>query len=226
MENNKVIYLVPEPGVEGFKQGYNDHSIDLPFNIDRKYRLIDPNLTYQIPLGCRTYAPADCGGLFLMPRSKCSLLWPKEWLKPSAFNRLTGTEYKGVALRDAPEQIQAYEACDLSLTNTIGYIDYSYRGEWMARCKVRGRVTIEPGKPLFQAVPLNTEYTIMVVNSINDVPRELRETERGDGGFGSSDKVTSTKLSEPPASNGPQPETADTDGDRPTGASLATDSSQ
>lgn len=183
----KIIYLVPEAGVKGFKQGYEDHSIDIPFRISQASRLAFNDFTVEVPLGCRTYAPPESGGMLLMPRSKCSLLWPKNELEKQPFNRRNPTDYRGIELPDLAPEIKVWENANIRLTNTVGYIDYSYRGEWLARMRVEGVVTIEPGKPLFQAVPLNTEYKFRVVESINDVPEKLRETERGEGGFGSTD---------------------------------------
>lgn len=194
--SDKIIYLIPEPGVEGFKQGYEDHSIDVPFRISKPFliRGFYSGRTYQLPLGCRTYAPPESGGILLMPRSKASLLWPKEQLKQQPMNRRNPVDYRVIDVVDAPEELTAYESCNLRLTNTIGYIDYSYRGEWLARFEVTGEVNIEPGKPLLQAVPLNTEYTFKVVESIDDVPEELRDTKRAEGGFGSTDVEHSEQV--------------------------------
>lgn len=206
---DKLIYVVPEPGVQGFKTAFTDHSIDVPFRIEKESVLGRSDVTYQIPCGMRTYAPPECGGILLLPRSKASLLWPKDQISSERkpWNR---TSVSRVLSSDTlPDTITMYEPCDLRLTNTVGYIDWSYRGEWMARCSVRGRVQIEPGKPLLQAVPINTEYKFLVVESINDVPEEIRSTQRGEGGYGSTDQATPA-TEEPETTSGDDSEqTAD-----------------
>ena len=192
---DKIIYIVPKPGLKegAFKVGYEDHSIDVPFRIESTLRLGNSKLTYQIPLGFKTYTDSGCGGMLLMPRSKASLLWEKEQLhtgegKPQL--RRSPVDYKQLTLEGRTDDAKAFMECDIRLANTIGYIDYSYRGEWIARLKANGAPTITPDKQLLQAVPLNTEYKFKVVSSLADVPKELIETERGDGAYGSTDQPT------------------------------------
>lgn len=184
---NNIIYLVPEPGVQGFKQGYEDHSIDIPFRISKPSRISYCDFTIEVPLGLRTYVDPGVGGIFFVPRSKASLLWPKEEVTPQPFNKRNPIDYRGINIPDLAPEIKAWENSNIRLANTIAYIDHSYRGEWLARLRVEGVVTLEPDKPLLQAIPLNTTYKFRVVNSIDDVPEHLRETNRGSGGFGSTD---------------------------------------
>lgn len=73
---------------------------------------------------------------------------------------------------------------DADLANVVGIIDSDYRGEikLVIRNTSKNKVLVVDGdKPLFQIViSLAQHFDIDVVD-------ELDETERGDGGFGSSD---------------------------------------
>lgn len=71
----------------------------------------------------------------------------------------------------------------LSIVNTPGIIDSDYRGEIkiIATC-VKDEMTIEPGERIAQMVVLRYEpCDIMFVDSLDN-------TERGEGGFGSTGK--------------------------------------
>ena len=72
----------------------------------------------------------------------------------------------------------------LRMSNSIGIIDSGYRGEIMAAVDNISNedYMITPGQRLFQIVH-PTLYPFNV-----DVVEELSETERGDGGFGSTGK--------------------------------------
>ena len=72
----------------------------------------------------------------------------------------------------------------LRMSNSIGIIDSGYRGEIMASVDNFSNedYMITPGQRLFQIVH-PTLYPFNV-----DVVEELSETERGDGGFGSTGK--------------------------------------
>lgn len=174
--NNKIIYLVPEPNTEGFKVGYQDNTVDLPFDITSE-RVCTSSATYKFSLGCRTYAPPEAGALFLLPRSKTAMLHDKEgieeWIIPSATD----------------DEVTAYLSNSLRLANTIGVIDASYRGIWIAFCQFEGRVKLLPGVTYLQAMPQDPSWSIKIVESIADVPEHLRVTERGEGSFGSTDEV-------------------------------------
>ena len=72
----------------------------------------------------------------------------------------------------------------LRMSNSIGIIDSGYRGEIMASVDNISNedYMITPGQRLFQIV----HPTLYPFNT--DVVNELSETERGDGGFGSTGK--------------------------------------
>ena len=72
----------------------------------------------------------------------------------------------------------------LRMSNSIGIIDSGYRGEIMASVDNISNedYMITPGQRLFQIV----HPTLYPFNT--DVVKELSETERGDGGFGSTGK--------------------------------------
>ena len=72
----------------------------------------------------------------------------------------------------------------LRMANSIGIIDAGYRGEIMAAVDNRGGedYMIVPGQRLFQIVhPTLCPFNVGVVD-------KLSETDRGDGGFGSTGK--------------------------------------
>lgn len=73
----------------------------------------------------------------------------------------------------------------LALNNTVGVIDADYRGEWKACLRVKNTLPLswEAGERLLQfvIVPVTTPE-LQVVES-------LETTERGEGGFGSTNKV-------------------------------------
>ena len=72
----------------------------------------------------------------------------------------------------------------VSLNNTVGVIDADYRGEWMACLRVKNGLPHrwEEGDRLLQfiLVPVNTPELVLV--------KELSSTERGEGGFGSTNQ--------------------------------------
>jgi dUTP pyrophosphatase len=72
----------------------------------------------------------------------------------------------------------------LRMSNSIGIIDSGYRGEIMASVDNISNedYMITPGQRLFQII----HPTLYPFNT--DVVKELSETERGDGGFGSTGK--------------------------------------
>jgi dUTP pyrophosphatase len=72
----------------------------------------------------------------------------------------------------------------LELNNTCGIIDADYRGQWMACLRIKNHAPFswEAGEAILQLliVPvLSVDFTIV---------DSLSETDRGDGGFGSTDK--------------------------------------
>lgn len=71
----------------------------------------------------------------------------------------------------------------LSLNNTVGVIDPDYRGEWMACLRNRNDTPFswEAGERLIQMLVIKTEEVdFNIVDSLD-------ETDRGEGGFGSTD---------------------------------------
>lgn len=73
----------------------------------------------------------------------------------------------------------------VSLNNTVGVIDADYRGEWMACLRLKNGLPHrwEAGERLLQfiLVPVGTPELKLV--------EELGSTARGEGGFGSTNKV-------------------------------------
>ena len=75
----------------------------------------------------------------------------------------------------------------ITLTNAVGIIDSGYRGEVMAKFKINTLSVpsvFKPGEAFAQLVIM----PILEVNLI-EVASELSNSERGEGGFGSTDKV-------------------------------------
>ena len=77
----------------------------------------------------------------------------------------------------------------LMLANSIGLIDYGYRGEIKAcvRNVSTQPYTVQPGDKLFQlCMPSKAVFNVCIVE-------KLSETVRGDGGFGSTSSVAEPK---------------------------------
>ena len=91
-------------------------------------------------------------------------------------------EYLPVSFMLAPRS--SISKTPLRMSNSIGIIDSGYRGEIMASVDNISNedYMITPGQRLFQIV----HPTLYPFNT--DVVEELSETERGDGGFGSTGK--------------------------------------
>lgn len=72
----------------------------------------------------------------------------------------------------------------IHLRNTVGVIDEDYRGEWIAWTTIDGNEpkTFHRGERLFQAL------LVPITKSRVTVVKQLSETERGEGGFGSTGK--------------------------------------
>lgn len=71
-----------------------------------------------------------------------------------------------------------------SLANSVGLLDFDYRGEAMVKLITQDLVhpLIKAGQAIAQCVLLNTPRCYFMVSD------ELSATERGENGFGSSDK--------------------------------------
>lgn len=128
----------------------------------------------EIDLGVKTYYDPNLPEILMMPRSSASLM---QWHVKDGNYSDSINVYYGAAF--------------LTLANTVGVIDSTYRGEWKARCLIHGDVSDFSDyineKPWLQAVPLfDAEW--IVVDSVDEVPENLLNTERGEGGFGSTDK--------------------------------------
>ena len=71
----------------------------------------------------------------------------------------------------------------VSLNNTIAVIDADYRGEWIAFLRIRNH---EPFK--WEAGEAILQFVLVEALSVEfEVVDQLSETERGSGGFGSTD---------------------------------------
>lgn len=80
---------------------------------------------------------------------------------------------------------------NIRLSNCVGVIDSDYRGPVMVKLasdNIRLTKSISPDSAIAQAM------IIPVQQCTFEVVEELSETERGEGGFGSTDKIDSTTL--------------------------------
>jgi dUTP pyrophosphatase len=80
----------------------------------------------------------------------------------------------------------------LMLANSIGLIDYGYRGEIKACVRNVSTVpyTVNTGDKLFQlCMPSKAVFDVRIVDKLSETV-----TSRGDGGFGSTDRVASDGL--------------------------------
>ena len=70
----------------------------------------------------------------------------------------------------------------VSLANCVGVVDSDYRGEWSVPLINHGKepFTVEHGMRIAQLVPTRVLFPEV------EVAEELTETDRGEGGFGSS----------------------------------------
>ena len=131
----------------------------------------DRNTTYDGDAGMDLYCPHQ---LIIEPNE--TLL-----IKMGIACEMTD-EYLPVSFMLAPRS--SISKTPLRMSNSIGIIDSGYRGEIMASVDNISNedYMITPGQRLFQIVH-PTLYPFNV-----DVVEELSETERGDGGFGSTGK--------------------------------------
>jgi hypothetical protein len=190
------IYVLPtHPGaLLGLKKAYNANSLDLIFpTILTDFEIFshmsdigDENsneaLAYTFNLGFKTFAPLGAD-MLMLPRSSSGNL-NKQSLSSSDIRHTygkTSEEFNGTFQN-------IFFRSSLKLTNTVGYIDSDYRGEWIANIYLDGYTAVlKPGKAYLQAVPVEpSKYRFKIVETISEVPETLRETQRGSGGFGSS----------------------------------------
>lgn len=71
---------------------------------------------------------------------------------------------------------------EVELANTIGHIDSDFRGEWLATIKTKNGKAFKwkAGERVLQFVILPVPQTVM------DIVEDLDDTERGEGGYGST----------------------------------------
>lgn len=175
------VQLLSNNSLKYFKTAYDSNGLDIPFNLGKDLTL--PKVLYKdntivMHLGFKTYSPID---LLLIPRSGSSLV------EKHMFGSVDAVD---VDLKET--SVDVYNNSCIKLANTVGYIDHDYRGEWQARIQIESNdssFTLKAGKCYLQMVPHN--YTggvdYKIVTSPSDVPEHLRVTERGEGGFNSSD---------------------------------------
>ena len=161
------------------KQGHNSHGLDVCFNLSEPLRIYC-HRTYCLPMGVKMFVrPQDArfGDAYLMPRSSVSLL---------------SKNHEMVHENGALGSFKSYDTHCLQMTNTFALIDWDYRGDVQGRVRLESsgnihNVVLEPDRAYLQLVPRSTFARFKVVNSLNEVPAEYKvETNRGDGGFGSS----------------------------------------
>lgn len=155
------------------RQAYDSTGLDLYFNVPGEELKLWPGRTYQMDLGIRLYSlKGDNGSAFIIPRSSASKL-EGEW-------------------EEEREGVSSIKQSSLELANTIGFIDWDYRGPVTARVNLNSSSPVEISleKPYLQLVPQRADVNIRVVSSVEDIPEEyLATTTRGEGGYGSSDET-------------------------------------
>ena len=149
------------------------HSIQL--------KVLDPRVGDSVPLP--QYATAGSAGLDLRACIDQPLV-----LKPGE-TQLINT---GLAMYIADPNIAATilprsglgHKHGIVLGNLVGLIDSDYQGPLMVSCWNRSQqdYTVEPGERIAQLV------IVPVVKAKFEIVTEFKQTERGDGGFGSSGK--------------------------------------
>ena len=196
----KLIYVVPTEEAQALgrvpRVGYEANSLDLYFVDKLEAVYLAPDTTLQIPLGIKTYCLPGTPGMLCIPRSSSSLLSKgnKSFIgrEKDSQNKYFYT-YKD---RDYGSNIQAYYRSSLTLENTIGYIDWDWRGEWMARVSINDwqltytddrNYELLLNKPYLQTFCTDETYKFVIVNNLDEVPEEYKaDTSRGEKGFGSS----------------------------------------
>jgi hypothetical protein len=175
------VHVLNKNNIKNFKSAYSSSGLDIPFNLGEdlyidRYKYEDNVIIMK--LGIVTYSPID---LLMIPRSGTSLV------EKFTFGEL-GSKNSDLE----PQKIEIYNKSSIRLANTVGFIDHDYRGEWQARIMIDSRAPnfcLKKGKAYLQMVPFNYHGPVFyqIVKTIEDVPAHLRETERGTGGFNSSD---------------------------------------
>lgn len=176
----KVYVLVDNKKVKTPRVENKARTMDLWFPVfspDLLHTIEDNLMTpvyLEIDLGIKTYYNPNLPEILMLPRSSASLM---QWhVKDEGYS----------------DYINVYHGASfLTLANTVGVIDSTYRGEWKARCLIHGDTSEFADyinkKPWLQAVPLFDAEWILV-DDVSQIPEELINTERGEGRFGSTDK--------------------------------------
>ena len=183
---SNTIFIVPETEdiynlmSNKMASNYEARSVDIFFNV-RPFMLLGhlnsiDDLTYMIPLGFRTYAPPGAD-MILIPRSSSGNI---SKLPPT----LDDPPYMETLKEN---NVQLYDASCIQLANTIGYIDWDYRNEWKGLVRTNRDIMIDPSRAYLQGVPMEpSQFKFKIVKSIDEVPKYLIDTKRGEKGFGST----------------------------------------
>lgn len=144
-----------------------------------KTRILDSRLGNEFPLPA--YATDGSAGLDLR-----AMLAEAVTLEPGQTQLLpTGLaihlEDAGYAAMILPRSGLGHKH-GIVLGNLVGLIDSDYQGQLMVSCWNRGNTTftVEPGERIAQMV------IVPVVQAQLDIVGDFEETDRGEGGFGSS----------------------------------------
>lgn len=144
---------------------------------------IDP-LTYHISLGVTLYPPGPGYDFLLLPRSSSSQLSNHV---PLFLPEIDVDAYK----KDLDNHgIKFFESHTLELANTVGLIDFDYRGVCQARIQLNKDLLIKEDKPYLQLVSLK-ECSYVLVYELNQIPSfHLYEVDRDSAGYGTTDLKT------------------------------------
>ncbi len=150
-------------------------------SIPVKLKIIDPRIGREFPLP--EYATAESAGLDLRAcMDKAITLLPGEThLIPTGI--AIHIDNPNIAATILPRSGLGHKH-GIVLGNLVGLIDADYQGPLMVSCWNRGQkaYTIEPGERMAQLV------FVPIIRAHFQIVKEFQETERADGGFGSSGK--------------------------------------
>jgi dUTPase len=180
---NKIYLLNTNPRAP--KKGNKSNTFDVFFLLGKEDFEIIGGRTYCMPTGLRMFTDpnySQSSDIIIAPRSSSSLI-------EKTFER----EHEIQLENGITHTIKSYPTMNLRITNTIGYIDWEYRSDIQVRFCVDGleegqRYLLSSGKPYVQAFPKDASSQLVVVSSVNEIPKtHLSETQRMEGGFGSTD---------------------------------------
>jgi deoxyuridine 5'-triphosphate nucleotidohydrolase len=150
-------------------------------SIPIKLKILDPRIGTEFPLP--EYATAESAGLDLRAcMNEGITIQPGEsHLIPTGI--AIHIDNPNVAATILPRSGLGHKH-GIVLGNLVGLIDADYQGPLMVSCWNRGQkaYTIEPGERMAQLV------FVPIMRAHFQVVEEFEETERADGGFGSSGK--------------------------------------